>query len=85
MTLIREGEKAFASIISTRSGVDSGGIYYRLDVMACRKMSEVCKQELVDTAYALYQSICKHTSHNNNLTGQAEQGCSVEGVVEIKG
>jgi hypothetical protein len=79
MTLIREGEKAFASIISTRSGVDSGGIYYRLDVMACMEMSEVCKQELVDTAYALYQSICKHTSHNANDNQQVPLSDSSDG------
>lgn len=61
MSLIRNGEKAFAAIISPRSGVDSGGIDYRLDVMACYDLSPERKQELADTAYELYKSICNHT------------------------
>jgi len=57
--IAREGEQQFACILRNRSGMDAGCIDYGL-----RNVSHLCegdKQDIVDTAYVLYQSICEQT------------------------
>jgi len=57
--IARDGEQQFACILRNRSGTDAGCIDYGL-----RDVSALCEgdqQDIVDTAYVLYQRICEQT------------------------
>lgn len=54
--IARSGEQQFACILRNRSGHDAGCIDYGL--RDCTILCEAEQQEVCDTAFALYQSIC---------------------------
>ena len=57
--IARTGEQIFASIIRNRSGMDSGCIDYACRTIAIEELYEGEKQDIADTAFALYQSVCR--------------------------
>ena len=59
--LTRSGEPVYACILRYRSGVDSGNIGFRCRTPAIEKLSDCDKQDIVNSAYALYESICNAT------------------------
>jgi hypothetical protein len=69
LPIARSGEPIYASIIRNRSGVDSGDIDYGARVFEIEKLSEGDKQDICDTAYALYKTICQYTGKKAKIYG----------------
>jgi len=59
--IARSGEPTYASIIRNRSGMDAGEIDFGARVFHIEELSDYDKQSICDTAYALYETICRHT------------------------
>lgn len=60
MRFTRSGEQEFASIHRRRSGIDSGEIDFGWAPYWCEdNLSPSDKQQLLNTTFALYQSMCK--------------------------
>jgi hypothetical protein len=57
--IARGGEPIYASIVRNRSGIDSGCIDYGCRVIAIEELCDGDKQDIADTAYALYESVCR--------------------------
>lgn len=57
--IARGGEQIFASIIRNSSGMDAGCIDYGCRTYELERLCDGEKQDIADTAYALYQSICR--------------------------
>ena len=55
--IARSGEPTYASIVRNRSGIDSGEIDFGLRTSAVKELSDGDKQEIANTAFALYESI----------------------------
>lgn len=58
--IARSGEQQFAAIMRNRSGMDAGNIDYGLRVFAVENLGDGEKQDICDTAFALYQNICQY-------------------------
>ena len=75
--IARGGESIYASIVRNRSGIDSGCIDYGLRIFEVQKLREGDKQDIANTAFALYESICraagKHAELDNVRTQLAEK------------
>jgi len=59
--IARKGEPIYASIVRNRSGIDSGCIDYGCRVFEIEKMCDGDKQDIADTAFALYESVCRYS------------------------
>lgn len=60
LPIARGGEQQFACILRNRSGQDVGNIDMRV-----RDATFLCdgeQQEIVDVAYAIYESVCNQTN-----------------------
>jgi len=57
--IARSGEPIYASIMRNRSGIDSGCIDYGCRVCAIGDLDDADKQDIADTAFALYESVCR--------------------------
>ena len=57
--IARGGEPIYASIVRNRSGMDSGCIDYGCRVTAVEELCDGDKQDIANTAYALYESVCR--------------------------
>lgn len=57
--IAKTGEQIFASIIRNRSGMDSGCIDYGCRTAAIVGLCDGEKQDITNTAFALYQSVCR--------------------------
>lgn len=57
--IARGGEPIYASIVRNRSGMDSGCIDYNCRVCAVEDLCDDDKQDIANTAYALYESVCR--------------------------
>ena len=79
MSMTRNGETEFGVIVIARSGVDAGDIIYRRDVMSFENLSDAMKKELVEVAYALYESI---RDACNDAAGQVEERDPAKPVVD---
>jgi len=59
--IARMGEPIYASIIRNRSGMDSGSIDMGVRVLEIEELCDADKQAICNTAFALYESVCRHT------------------------
>ena len=57
--IAREGEQQFAAILRNRSGVLAGQI--DMSVRDVTPLSDLDQQDVVNTAYAIYKTLCKQT------------------------
>ncbi len=64
--IARHGEPIYASIMRNRSGIDSGRIDYGCRVFEIAKLCDGDKQDIADTAYALYESVCRAVGKKAN-------------------
>lgn len=58
--IARVGEEQFAAIKRNRSGFDAGEIDFAL--RSLDDLGEYDKQQITDTAFGLYQAICRQTN-----------------------
>lgn len=54
-------EPIYASIVRNRFVIDSGCIDYSFRNCAAEELCDADKQDITNTAYALYESICRVT------------------------
>lgn len=57
--IAREGEQQFACLLRNRSGESAGAI--DMGVRDVTILSEAEQQDVVDTAYAIYETVCDQT------------------------
>ena len=57
--IARAGEPIYASIVRNRSGIDAGCIDYGCRMDAISALCDGDKQDIVDIAHALYETICR--------------------------
>lgn len=65
LPIARNGEQQFAAIVRNRSGIDAGEID-----MGVRDVTHLCdaeQQEIVNTAYVIYETLCEQTGKRCNL------------------
>lgn len=80
--IARGGEPIYASIMRNRSGFDSGEIDYGHRVEATAALGEHDKQSITDTAYALYESVCRETGKQSKRDTHAALLADLEAATQ---
>ena len=68
--IARANEPQYAAIIRNRSGMDSGKLDFAL--RDCTILPEQEQQEVVDTAFMLYEAMCRQLNRKSVLENSHE-------------
>lgn len=59
--IARSGEAQYVCILRNRSGIDAGNIDFAIRTCAIEELADGEKQDIVNAAFAVYESICDAT------------------------
>lgn len=75
--IARRGESQYVCILRNRSGINAGNIGFAIRTCAIEELADGEKQDIVNAAFAVYESICdttcKKSTRDKNNTSEAKQ------------